>query len=414
MNLDLIRAVDKWVGIPACFLVSLAYRSLRRLGLMDRKEAPQVAPIKRNVLLIELSEMGSAILAYPAMKYLLKRDPSSELYFLTFEQNRFSVDMLDVISSGRVLTISVRSPFHFLCSTIKALVSIRTARMDTVFDLELFSRFSSLLSSLSGARLRAGYARYHEEGLYRGSMMTHPVLYNCHQHMAKNFLALIKSTERQDEYPLVKERIDEDSIVNPSFESAETDLRNLKARLASINPRVNDAEHLVVVNPDAGDLLPIRAWPVENYMRLARRVIDRYNAVVVVIGLKGAAQQGARILGYAGPERCIDFTNKTSFKDLLNLLNLADVLVTADGGPAHFAALTAIRNIVLFGPETPLLYAPLGRNTTCLFAGLACSPCLSAYNHRKTSCSDPQCMKAITVDKVFEAVSAALDGEDGN
>jgi ADP-heptose:LPS heptosyltransferase len=89
-------------------------------------------------------------------------------------------------------------------------------------------------------------------------------------------------------------------------------------------------------------------------------------------------------------------------------LTKADVLVTADGGPAHFAGLTAIKNIVLFGLETPALYAPLGQHTTCLFAGSACSPCLSAYNHRKTGCTDPKCMKAITVDQVFEIMSVSL------
>jgi len=108
-------------------------------------------------------------------------------------------------------------------------------------------------------------------------------------------------------------------------------------------------KHLVLLNPNAGDLLPVRAWPVENYAALARRIIERFNAVVIVIGLKGAALEDARILGHVGPERCIDFTGKTSFKDLFDLLNLADVLVTADGGPAHFAGLTAIKNIVLFG-----------------------------------------------------------------
>lgn len=92
----------------------------------------------------------------------------------------------------------------------------------------------------------------------------------------------------------------------------------------------------------------------------------------------------------------------------MDLLSLAHVLVTADSGPAHFASLTSIKNIVLFGPETPLLYGPLGQNTSCLFAGLACSPCLSAYNHRKTSCTDPKCMKAITVEEVFDTVLVSL------
>jgi ADP-heptose:LPS heptosyltransferase len=173
---------------------------------------------------------------------------------------------------------------------------------------------------------------------------------------------------------------------------------------------VNEAKHLVLLSPNAGDLLPIRAWAVENYMALTQKIIEQFNAVVVVIGLEGASREAARILAHVGPERCVDFTNQTSFRDLLDLLNLADVLVTADGGPAHFAALMSIKNIVLYGPETPVLYAPLGGNATCLFAGLACSPCLSAYNHRKTSCTEPKCMQAITVNQVFKVVADSMSG----
>jgi len=407
MNLDLIRAIDKWVGIPACFFVSLAYRILGCLKHWQPHEPPQDTTL-RKVLFIELSEMGSTILAYPAMKYLLRQNPGAETYFLIFEQNRFSAEILDVIPTGHVLTIDIRSPIRFLASTLKAVVAMRRARLDTVFDLELFSRFSSLLSGLSGARVRVGYGKYHEEGLYRGSFMTHRVFYNSHQHMAKNFLSLVKSIEREGEYPLLKEAISEEDLVKPCYRSGEADLKGIKARLSAVNPVVNEAQHLVLLNPNAGDLLPVRAWPVEYYADLTQGIIERFNAVVIVIGLKGASQEAAKILAKVGPERCVDFTDQTTFKDLLDLLNLADVLVTADGGPAHFAALTSIKNIVLFGPETPVLYAPLGQNTTCLFAGLACSPCLSAYNHRKTSCSDPKCMRAITVDEVLEVISASL------
>ncbi len=412
MNLDLIRAIDKWVGIPACFFVSLVYRIVGLINNWRGHEAPPVTT-HRKVLFMELSEMGSTILAYPAMKYVLKRYPGTELYFLIFEQNRFSVDMLDVIPKERVLTISIRSPLHFLASTVKVVVAMRTAHLDAVFDLELFSRFSSLLTGLSGARMRVGYGKYHEEGLYRGSFMTHRVFYNPHQHISRNFMALVKSIEHEGEYPLLKEIIQDQEMEKPSYQSSRSDLKGVKARLAAINPMVNEAKHLVLLSPNAGDLLPIRAWPVENYVALTQRIIERFNAVVVVIGLEGASREAAKILGHVGPERCIDFTNQTTFKDLLDLLNLADVLVTGDGGPAHFAALMSIKNIVLFGPETPVLYAPLGGDTTCLFAGLACSPCLSAYNHRKTSCTEPKCMEAITVDEVFEVISESLSGSGG-
>ncbi len=407
MNLDLIRAVDKWIGIPACFLLSVGHRILARFNYKgERREKRRGTPEK--ILFVELSEMGSSILAYPAMKYASERYPAAQLYFLVFEHNRFSVDVLGIVPAANVITISIRSPFHFISTTLGALKTIRAEAVDTVFDLELFSRFSSLLSGLSGACRRVGYARYHEEGLYRGGFITHRVFYNCHQHIAKNFMALVRAIEARKDPPLVKEVIREQDFVRPSYESSEKDLKALRERLAAVNQAVRDAKHLILFNPSAGELLPIRAWPVENYVALGKRIMEQFDAVVIVVGLKEARSEAATLVEQLGSDRCIDFTGRTSFRDLFDLMNLADVLVTADSGPAHFAALTPIRNIVLFGPETPVLYAPLGQNTCCLSSGLACSPCLSAYNHRKTSCTDPKCMKAITFEQVFEVASSCL------
>ncbi|MBV8537862.1 MAG: glycosyltransferase family 9 protein, partial [Alphaproteobacteria bacterium] len=74
----------------------------------------------------------------------------------------------------------------------------------------------------------------------------------------------------------------------------------------------------------------------------------------------------------------------------------------------HFAAITELPTIVLFGPETPRLYGSLG-NTRALTANLACSPCVSAANHRRTACNDPKCMAAISPEQVLGEVASILD-----
>ena len=80
--------------------------------------------------------------------------------------------------------------------------------------------------------------------------------------------------------------------------------------------------------------------------------------------------------------RCLSFAGETTLTELPPLYSLASVMVTNDSGPADFAAATGLPTIVLFGPETPNLYRPLG-NARSIYAGLACSPCVSAHNHRK-------------------------------
>jgi ADP-heptose:LPS heptosyltransferase len=84
------------------------------------------------------------------------------------------------------------------------------------------------------------------------------------------------------------------------------------------------------------------------------------------------------------------------------------MLITNDSGPAHMAMLTPVKTVTIFGPETPALYGPLGKNATNIFANFSCSPCLSAANHRHTICQDSKCLKAISVDDVERAATSSL------
>jgi ADP-heptose:LPS heptosyltransferase len=84
------------------------------------------------------------------------------------------------------------------------------------------------------------------------------------------------------------------------------------------------------------------------------------------------------------------------------------VLVTNDSGPAHFSAITPIRSIVLFGPETPRLYGSLG-NTESITAELSCSPCVTAANQKNSACNDAVCMRMITPERVMESIRGVFD-----
>lgn len=102
-----------------------------------------------------------------------------------------------------------------------------------------------------------------------------------------------------------------------------------------------------------------------------------------------------------GDARCVSFCGRTTLPELLDLYCIADLLISNDSGPPNFATLTRLPVLVLFGPETPQCYQPLGPNVTALYAGFLCSPCVSAYNHRKSPCRDNRCLQAISVETVY-------------
>jgi ADP-heptose:LPS heptosyltransferase len=83
------------------------------------------------------------------------------------------------------------------------------------------------------------------------------------------------------------------------------------------------------------------------------------------------------------------------------------LLITNDSGPAHFASMTPITVITLFGPETPSLFRALTPRAIPIWMQLPCSPCVNAYNNRQSPCRDNICMKSITVDHVFSIACEA-------
>jgi ADP-heptose:LPS heptosyltransferase len=108
-----------------------------------------------------------------------------------------------------------------------------------------------------------------------------------------------------------------------------------------------------------------------------------------------------------GHPRLTDLTGQTSLEDLLALMSTAQLLLCNDSGPAHFASVARLPSVVLFGPETPALYAPLGGRARCLHSGFVCSPCVSAHNDKSSACPRSLCLEHITVAEVLAAMHAA-------
>jgi ADP-heptose:LPS heptosyltransferase len=112
-----------------------------------------------------------------------------------------------------------------------------------------------------------------------------------------------------------------------------------------------------------------------------------------------------------GSNFCVNLTGYTStVREATVLLHLGTLLITNDGGIGHFAALTPITSIVFFGPETPVLYGSLSPRAINLHKPLSCSPCLTAYNHRRSPCDGNNiCLKSISPDEVVALAERVLE-----
>jgi len=180
------------------------------------------------------------------------------------------------------------------------------------------------------------------------------------------------------------------------------------ARLLRDCTRQADVPPIILLNANCGDLLPLRRWDSGRYVGLARRLLDaRPEVYVAFTGNSNEAAEADRLAAAVSSPRCVSLAGRTTLRELLALYSLSQVLVTNDSGPAHFATLTPIDVVTLFGPETPALFAAQTPRNHVLWAGIACSPCVSAFNNRLSTCQDNVCMQQLTVDQVFEVTISA-------
>jgi len=169
---------------------------------------------------------------------------------------------------------------------------------------------------------------------------------------------------------------------------------------------------LILLNANISDResIPLRKWPDERYRDLARMILEGIpEAFVLLTGTPQETECVARLEAGVGSTRCRSVAGKTTLRDLLCLYGKSAVMVTNDSGPAHFATLTGIGVVVLFGPETPLLWRPLGDRVKVISRGLACSPCFTVYNGRQSSCRRNLCMD-IDPAEVYKIVQELATG----
>lgn len=400
-----IRRVDAWLGQPACFVLTLVRRCLRPFTGGPRHDPHPPA----KILFIKMTEQGATVLAHAAVARAAAMVGPNNVYFWVFEENRPILDLMGIIPPENVIAVRATGLVRFGLDVLSSLRKIRRLGIDATVDMEFFARASAILALLTGASRRAGLHRFEGEGPYRGDLLTHKLQWNPYLHTSIAYDVLVEALVHDPaECPMLKVPVQATVGPPPPFVPSAEELAEVREIVQRSAGRTAEGS-IVILNPNASDLLPLRKWPQERFADVARRVLNDFpDALVAFSGAPAERQAVEALVKQVGSPRAFSLAGATSLRQLLVLYTLADVLVTNDSGPGHFAALTDIDTVVLFGPETPALYGPLGRGASVLYAHLACSPCVNALNHRFSPCRNNVCMQLITVDQVLEKVRSSL------
>ncbi len=186
MKTSTLRAVDRWIGVPVCALLTLHRRLFAR---------PASARPVRRILFVKLAEQGSTVLAEAALRSAVERVGRENVFFLAFEENRSILDAMRLIPEANVVTIDAASLPAVLPSCLRAICRLRQQAIDAAIDLEFFARASSVFAYLTGAARRSGLHAFAGEGPWRGDLLTHPLAYNPYLHTSELFLLLLHAID---------------------------------------------------------------------------------------------------------------------------------------------------------------------------------------------------------------------------
>jgi heptosyltransferase-2 len=167
---------------------------------------------------------------------------------------------------------------------------------------------------------------------------------------------------------------------------------------------LSPGEPVVCLNT-GGAFGPAKNWPSAYFAELARRVVTQTHASVLI--LCGPAERDAarQIAALADHPRVVSLAGQPAGLGLSKAcVRRADLLITTDSGPRHFAAAFGTPVITLFGPTHiawTRTYHPLALH---LSRPVPCGPC------QRPTCAEGhhRCMRELTPEDVMKAVRRIL------
>ena len=157
------------------------------------------------------------------------------------------------------------------------------------------------------------------------------------------------------------------------------------------------SDHILVgINPSAA-FGSSKCWLEDRYRTVAKKLLENSNIILFFFGDTTNEEKVRRISNDLGP-RAFNLAGTTTLRQLMALLNRCDLFLTNDSGPMHMACALNTRVLALFGSTSPEATGPY-HSSRVIRKKVMCSPCF------KRECPiDFRCMKAITVEEVYQTV----------
>ncbi len=329
-----------------------------------------------KILAIQFKYLGDAVLLTPALRALREHFPHTELHVLVPEE--VAPILQHLAWFNRVWPMPRRRGSASLRQTWPVIRALRRERFDRSVDFAGNDR-GAILSFLIGARERLGWA---QRGGFLGRRFCYNqrvVLETSEQHESARMMRLLSA------WDVAPGPLEPEIQSDPALDAAAAQLLPSRAILCHIASSQSNRQW------------PVRHW-AEFYQFAAAAGLPV--AFTTAAGARERAltdelkqiAPGAPVLP-AVPELAL----------FLAVLKRAEVFISGDTGPLHFAAGLGVPTISLFGPSSPVRWAPVGgRHRVLTGSPCSCGPGASVCQTTNS------CLATITPEQVLNSLQSIL------
>lgn len=371
--------IDSRVGYPLLFLLGFLFR----LSTFFKINQIQDRPI-RKILITKYQGMGSLVIAASAIQRLRKAFPAARIIFLGTETTALLASKMNEFDE--VLTLKDSSLSSAMFSWLKILIQLRREQIDCSFDLEVYSSLAALLSASFGAKKRVGF-------IYRSSssrkfIYTDLVFFNRENYLAKAYWKLFAT------------------VSIPAFENQDLKVYN-SWKLTQPRSDLILPKRYVVLNIHTSPLSLERKWPKSSFEKWAKRLLSDNQEIFLVL-LGHGPQECEEVRSFFDHPRILKFAGLLNLDEVFHCISKAQLMISNDSGPLHFANSLGTPAIGLFGPTQAHHYFEAGqKHVSIIQKETYCSPCVHHWD-RPPCKGDNQCMKKISWQDLWNASSSIL------
>ena len=191
--------------------------------------------------------------------------------------------------------------------------------------------------------------------------------------------------------------LSDNQALPPHYSAPRLSISSQQQQLVKDTFQLDSSKPILALCPGA-EYGPAKRWPVEHFAELARQVISQ-GWQVWLLGSEKDRPVAEQIAHFAG-EGCRNFAGVTSLGQAVDLLSLADHVVSNDSGLMHVAAALDKPLVALYGSSDPGFTPPLSAAAKILNQQLSCSPCFK----RECPLGHTQCLTGISPERVMDTL----------